>query len=156
MNTPIVFEIAQLLKEKGFDTPTFYYYENEKLIEPYLENGSSTDTEFRVDLSDLQEYFGKWSNKVSAPTIAEIVMWLYEKHGIWISVELCIVGSDEWEYGYKVFYLPKEFENAKRRAIHLATKESFQEGMSSYSGAWHTPTEAYKAAIEYTLKNLIQ
>ena len=128
MNTPVSFELAKLLKEKDFTTPSFHYYKDGKLIEPYLENGSSTDTEFRVDLSDLKEHFNKWSKAISAPTIAEVVMWLYEKHDIWIEVR-------------KSYLLNQFVAVTKNPRIELSAKES--------------PTEAYEAAIEYTLKNLI-
>jgi hypothetical protein len=131
MNTPISFKLAKLLKEKGFNTPTFYYYENEKLVEPYSENGSSTDTEFRVDLSDLKEYFNKWSKRVSTPTIAEVVMWLYEKHGIWIYVK----------QGYKWEWYIETVSN------HPELK--YNDGLED------SPTEAYEAAIEYILNELI-
>ena len=131
MNNPVNFETAKLLKEKGFDIPTFYYYENEKLVEPYLENGSSTDVGFRVDLSDLQEHFNKWSKRISAPTIAEVVMWLYEKHWIWINVRQ---GRSSENFGYRI-----------------QGKESFYE--VNYFRL--TPTEAYEAAIIYTLNNLL-
>ena len=49
MNKEVNFEIAKLLKEKGF-----------RLLPDF---------------------------KSSYPTIAEVVMWLYEKHGVWISVQ---------------------------------------------------------------------
>lgn len=87
--------------------------------------------------------------------ISDVVMWLYEKHSIWITVNRVVLGSDEWGYGYVISYLPKEFEDVKRRCLHLVIKESFKEGIGSYTGAWNTPTEAYEAAIEYCLTNLI-
>jgi hypothetical protein len=151
MNKEVSFPIAKLLKEKNIkiDTEEVLFYRDEvnNIEEHQIKN---RDVIYRADFNYIVD-----ENEYQTYTIGEVVMWLYEKQGVWISVELCIVGSDEWEYGYKVVYLPKEFENAKRRAIYLATKESFQEGMSSYSGAWHTPTEAYEAAIEYTLNNLL-
>lgn len=131
MNTPVNFEIAKLLKEKGYDKPTFYYYENEKLTEPYLENGSSTDVEFRVDLSDLKEHFNKWSKRVSAPTIAEVVMWLYEKHGIWMWVE--------------------KYEN-ESQFVPQIPKANLQKVL----GFFNSPAEAYSEGITYTLENLIK
>lgn len=146
MNTPVSFELAKLLKEKGFDTPTFYYYENEKLVEPYLENGSSTDTEFRVDLSDLKEYFNKWSKTVSAPTVVEVVMWLYEKHGIWISVE-CDCYAELWFSKLSVAS-EKNWDNIDLRHEIISAAKKFPNEHNS-------PTEAYEAAIEYTLNNLI-
>lgn len=147
MTTAVSFELAKLLKEKGFDIPTFYYYEDEKLVEPYLENGSSTDVEFRVDLSDLKEHFNKWSKRISAPTIADVVMWLYEKHRIWTEV------------------YPREFKELNLMWSYTLTKI---ESTYTINGiefpniekpddipTWKSLTEAYEAAIEYTLKNLI-
>jgi len=136
MNTPVSFPVAKLLKEKSFVMPTFYYYENEKLIEPYLENGSSTDTDFRVYLSDLKEHFNKWSkNLVSAPTIADVVMWLYEKHGIWISSDFSEVDES---FTYK---------------IHLINSDNLPRIFTDCG--YNSPTEAYEAAITYTLNNLM-
>lgn len=138
MNTNVNFELAKLLKEKGFDKPTFYYYENEKLTEPYLENGSSTDVDFRVDLSDLKEHFNKWSKRVSAPTIAEVVMWLYEKYGIWISVQpTSVVGVFQF------------------RTYHNNNGVMSQHWNDSMSKNFNSPTEAYEAAIDYVLQKLI-
>lgn len=135
MNTPVSFELAKLLKEKEIYIPAFHYYENEVLKEPYLENGSSTDTEFRVELSDLKEYFNKWSKKISAPTIAEVVMWLYEKHEIWTVVNVNIMESWYFE--------------------HFDLKEKRNAEFKPTDTHYDSPTEAYEAAIEYTLKNLL-
>ena len=69
MNTPVSFELAKLLKEKGFDGNYFHYW-----------NMVNHSGEWKVDTS-IWEYT---DNYIEAPTIAEVVMWLYEKHGIWI------------------------------------------------------------------------
>lgn len=123
MTKPISFELAKLLKGVGFNLPCLYYYENGKLIEPYLENGSSTDTQFRVELSDLEEFYGSWSKRISAPTVAEAVMWLHEKYQIWI-------------------YVSKPDENGW--VIHW-------QGIKSYPALtyFNSPTEAYEAGIRY-------
>lgn len=77
MNTSVNFEIAKLLKEKGFDVKT---------------TGSYVDTTpFSENENDFVEYFfeqnhNEKEHRVSAPTIAEVVMWLYEKHDIYINV----------------------------------------------------------------------
>jgi hypothetical protein len=134
MDKPVSYELAKLLKEKKFDIPTFYYYENEKLVEPYLENGSSTDTDFRVDLSDLKELFNKWSKKVSAPTIAEVVCWIYSKYDIWIEVNLAIY--EDFRYTL--------MKNSNLKILHKMSDANFK-----------TPEEAYESAIEYVLKEVI-
>ena len=110
MNTPINFETAKLLKEKGF----------------------------RI-LSDFES---------SYPTIAEVVMWLYEKHGVWISTK----GDDNKTFKYEL-HVWNWYEPEK----------TFRQGHVSFgNGVWDTdsepfnsPTETYEAAIEYTLNNLI-
>lgn len=68
-------------------------------------------------------------------TIAEVVMWLYKKHGIWVIVshEISDLHQTEWFW--------------------IGVKNG-EETASQYFG-FNTPTEAYEAAIEYTLKNLI-
>ena len=62
--------------------------------------------------------------------IMQVIMWLYEKHGIWISV-LQHTKNSEGKYF-----------------------EAFVNSMT-FSG-YNSPTEAYEVAIEYTLKNLIK
>ncbi len=133
MNTPVSFELAKLLKEKEIYIPAFHYYENEVLKEPYLENGSSTDTEFRVELSDLKEYFNKWSKKISAPTIAEVVMWLYEKHGIWIQV-ISKNTSTQMSFKYEI----KRYE---------------WDGCITDDNLYNSPTEANESGIKHILEN---
>lgn len=131
MNKEVSYKLAVLLKEKGYTTPCFYYYENEKLVEPFLENGSSTDTEFRVWLSDLQEYFNEPSKRISAPTIAEVVMWLYEKYGIWITV------------------IPELFNGVEIKYYSSIYEQGIGEDIEEY---YNSLTEAYEAGIEYILK----
>jgi len=63
-------------------------------------------------------------------------------------------GSDEWCYAFTIDWIPKEFENAKRRCPHLETKRSFfAEG--SYVGGWDTVEEAWNNCFEYIAKHLI-
>jgi hypothetical protein len=75
---------------------------------------------------------------LNIPTVAEVVMWLYEKHGIWIVPEPFV--KQEWEtltYIYKIY------------------KNGYVDTVSRAFLSFNSPTEAYVAAIEYTLKNLI-
>ena len=107
MNTPVKFELAKLLKEKGFDIKIDY------------------------GLSQIL-------NNKPAPTIAEVVMWLYEKHGIWIGVQpTSIVGK----FQFRTYYNNKGVMN--------------QHWNDSMSKQFNSPTEAYEAAITYCLNNLI-
>lgn len=65
------------------------------------------------------------------PTISDVVMWLYEKHHIWIYIKQ----GYKWEW-------------------YIETVSSHPE-LKYNDGLEDSPTEAYEAAIEYTLKNLI-
>ena len=119
MITSVSFYIARLLKEKGFDNELSYYYD---------ENGELL---FDIDFPSLQPT--KLDAYFSAPTIAEVVMWLYEKHGIWVEVYI----DDDSSFGYLVSKITKEGR------VDSPLKRLF-----------NTPTEAYEAAIEYCLVNL--
>lgn len=125
MNTHVNFDISKLLKEKGY---------NELCSKIYLD-GELKDAWKKVNYDDTLP-----SAFYIAPTIADVVMWLYEKHGIWITADAGINGF----YGhYKVnpigtltFYL--------------------KQGWINFEGnPFKTPLEAYSEAILYTLKNLI-
>jgi len=69
----------------------------------------------------------------SYPTIAGVVMWIYENHNIWISVDRYIDSeqSPDYRYGSCIYY-----------DDHY------------YGRGNENPTEAYEAAIFYVL-NLI-
>ena len=111
MNTPVSFELAKLLKEKGFDVN----------CDGYTIHGKMTGV-------------GNSAKQYSAPTIAEVVMWLYDKYGIWISVT-------------------KHTKNGLRCFSPYIDNKSVKE--DAFFNDYDRPTEAYEAAIEHTLKHLI-
>lgn len=124
MNSPVKFELAKLLKEKGF-TSVFTSFSNK-----YFNSlGEYKVVSYNVKIEN-DEY--------EAPIIAEIVMWLYEKHRIWISVIDVSPSHILWEY------------QISRKEVGLIYSSGQYPVKHNYS-----PTEAYEAAIEYTLKNLI-
>lgn len=138
MNTLVSFFIAKLLKNKGFDIPTEYCY---------LPDGSMQFSS--GDEGDYDKYdHNQWDN-YSAPTISEVVMWLYEKHGIWIGVDL----TDNT----KEFYFQPTIWVTKERVY-----DDFEMlDQAKYICKWkewefNSPNEAYQTAIEYTLNNLIK
>lgn len=132
----VSFETAKLAKEKGFKELCFYYYDNKgKLEEPYLENGSSTDVEFRVDLSDLLENHNwKWYNKCSAPTQSLLQKWLREVYGIHINIDFGL------QWGYQL--------------IHIGSSISFSEEFIDGEN-WLSYEEALEAGLQIAL-NLIK
>jgi len=118
--------IAKLLKDKGYNLPCeFYWFEGSTVSIP-------TRTQYRLE-NDWNSY--TTNLRISAPFISDVVDWLLEKHGIWISVSCPdnLIHNDWISYVYKV---------GKFECLYA-------------SHAVNTPTEAYLLAIEYTLKNLI-
>ena len=139
MTEPVNSKIAKLLKEKKFNEPCLSYWK---------------------DLNLEGHRFKDWNNETigdspmhkrnagyySAPTISEVVMWLYKNRGIWIGVKPSYDGI-EW---YSEMFTASEQswnDKDKRHSINTAFRD--------YNSIHNSPTEAYEAAIEYTLNNLI-
>lgn len=116
MNTPVNFELAKLLTEKGYN----------KRSEPYRYNNNG-------ELSLLEG--------LNAPTIAEVVMWLYEKHSLWLLALQTVTGH----FAYKIV------------DVHLNPETPIERPpYKNVDGAdYNTPTEAYEAAIEFVLTTKI-
>lgn len=128
MNIPVSFEFAVMLKEKGF---------NAKVRSMYCEGLLHIDTNSKGNYNDVK-WVRTWRNSsiddtLSAPTISEVVMWLYEKHGIWIEVYI----DDDSTFGYLI----SEIDKDGRYDFPM------QRGFSS-------PKEAYESGIEHVLKTL--
>ena len=70
MNTIVNFEIATLLKQKKFSNKIF--------IENYYNSSGKLFRDMKAHTFDSDVH-------IQAPTIADVVMWIYEKHGIWTS-----------------------------------------------------------------------
>jgi len=125
MNTPVSFKLAKLLKEKGFDLHTFTYYRNS---ETFIHSSAPYECKYNDS-----------KNSLSAPTIAQVLMWLYEKYKIWINSEM--------DYSY-----------SSEKTYHFGKVRFFDENkfIKEYpTKSYDAPIEAYEAAIEYTLTKLI-
>lgn len=127
MDKEVSFKIAKSLKEKGFDG--------------FCNKWEPLDGEFMVF-----EYDDKKCVKI--PSIGKVVMWLYENHNIWIYSfnEDCV----EKTFGYNISLLDEE--ETELYSFDRVAK-------SIYSGVdgtrFKSPTDAYEAAIKYTLINII-
>lgn len=124
MNKPVNFELAKLLKEKGFDVPCIQCYAGERLINKKTGGDIFTGVYRLCTKSKFHKRY------YLAPTISEVVMWLYEKHNIWIEV----VHRTLWGFSIR---------NVKEGVFELERLEC------------NSPTEAYLEAIEYTLEKII-
>ena len=146
MNTEVNYEISKLLKDKGFKGSTHAnwwilykdHHENYKKRLPVDESKvffakNSYDLDLKIQIDEEREH--NVFHVLSAPTIAEVVMWLYEEHEIWTVVNVNIMESWYFE--------------------HFDLKEKRNAEFKPTDTHYDSPTEAYEAAIEYTLKNLL-
>lgn len=134
---PIVsFEVAKLLKEKGFKIHTNYFYTkpNTKMF-GIDEHGRI----YNIKNTPKKLYtFGHYCSTkddyvYSAPTIQMAIEWVFQNFNIWITVLP--------NYNHKFF------------TAYLKNNKSTQNLMEDYE--YLTSQEAYNAALEYCLTNLI-
>ena len=122
----VSFEVAKLLKEKGFDERCTHYYKNEK----YLVDLGYTNINSYTN-SDLVEEF-------AAPTLQMAMKWFREIHKLDIDVSI------EYKNSKKVYYYSILKKTVIRNIDCLHSETNFD----SYE-------EACEAAIKYCLENLI-
>jgi hypothetical protein len=121
----INFEIAKLLKEKGFNKDTY-------TMSMYDENGEAKD----VLLLKAGE------EPVLRPTLQMAVDWLLEVHHYYIQVML-----DSWAYGSRLGYyglIIKTDSNFELMLQDVCDKVFYDK-----------PEDVYNDAIKYILENLI-
>jgi hypothetical protein len=92
------------------------------------------------------------SKEVRFENIADVVMWLYEKHGIWINVCPTII-----EYNYRKDSIGFIYHITKLETYLNYGKMYGSEDVGIFQNSYYfnSPTEAYESAIEYALNNLI-
>lgn len=129
MNNPVSFKIAKLLKEKGLKLNFCkeVYYENPNIEKEFIRIEMIHDWELIED----KEWY-------SAPTIAEVIMWLYEKHGIWVHATMVFKEFSpyiqcDWNY----------------------RQDNIKDVLEFMKQMYNSPTEAYSSAIEYVLNKII-
>jgi hypothetical protein len=129
--TYITFEQAKWLQEKGFDVPTYGYYNGLNFYLGEYKNHSQTtigDTPMHKRLIGY----------VSAPEQWQVVEWLRVNHGIWVSPGIITLnGVAKWFARYfkvvnGLLEIPKDIDDN-----------------------FDTPQEAYSALFDYILKELI-
>jgi len=133
MNKVVDFSIAKLLKEKGFDEQNLTIYQDGEVL---LLRSTISNSQFMT------------SRNYTAPTIAEVIDWLYEKYSIWIVVDW-MNRINPYNSGF-ICHLrgTNKRLNSDNFVVINNTKEPGYE-------VFNSPTEAYEAAIKYCLTNLI-
>lgn len=141
MNKPVSYQIAQLLKEKGFIEPCQYL----RVGGAYRISNESEGDLFNNRIPSTQipnDWF-------LAPTIAEVVIWLLDKYGIFITID--VYSDNRNDYG--------KFKDNWQVMIKQKEKDYYStiqfNSLCNTMSGFNSPTEAYEAAILYTLNNLI-
>lgn len=146
MNLPINLKLAKLLKEKGYNNPCSHYYEHALTSRIDGETGNNTgafgwekgETHFHshyfinniksVDFSNNNWYM------CAAPTIAEVVCWIYSKYQIWVQVS--ILKDDEWHYSIR--------RKDNNWNIEFPTKEKYTSMENAYEKGINVVLNTYK------------
>lgn len=151
MNTIVNFEIAKLLKEKGYDEECDYTYLVAGKYGLIANLNVKPNDIILIDMSK-QKLCNTLKNTIykehvtlgvsnyitSAPTIVDVIMWLYEKHNIWVVVN---VGKPH-NCGIMMY------ANVIKFGLHHKCKYK--------TIFYNTPLEAYSDAIQYVLKDLLK
>ena len=125
MDTLVDYDLAKILKDAGFDVPCREGWVN--YLTPFTGKTGMPDNESDLVLDTLGN-----THLIERSTIAKVIMWLYEKHKIWISVRPFLNEDGDWEFRSYA----KLMRNYKRKEFQLQASD---------------PIKAYIKAIEYVL-----
>lgn len=150
MNTSISFKLAKLLKEKNIVVKSdrkynhFLNKEGEEITDQFIYDFYNGHVPSTIDIA--KSIFAM--STIPAPIISEVVMWLYEIHGIWIGVEL----TDNT----REFYFQPTIWTSKDREYHDEDIIDQAKSICNWKEwRFNSPIEAYEAAIEHNLNKLI-
>lgn len=143
------FEVSKLLRDRGCKQIATSVY----VLDWDLEESPPKDSELRKKINtsttrsfgDFINDIEKYPNYCGKITHSVAIEWIRVNFGIWINVwsdtNLNLI---EWRNSAKWFYVLN---------CDLGECYDLQTGKHKY--LFNSPTEAYEAAIQYTLKNLI-
>ena len=75
----VSFEVAKLLKEKGFDIPCEYFYVDGKLVKSHG---------YDCNWNEGESLYTDYKNECSAPTLQMVMKWLREVHNKYIEISI--------------------------------------------------------------------
>ena len=147
----VSYEIAKLLKEKGFDWECFQYWyeEGNKLIH--------SQSIYPIQNISNPSFFGP-----AAPTLQSARKWLKEKYNILLVVDY-EYECDTTPYFFKIYRLGKygkpervaikgvSYDKDNNATEHIVGYRDWERSKGDYS----TYERAANAAIKYCLENLI-
>jgi len=128
--TYVTFEQARWLKEKGFNVKVISFFDNDILSEPKDRKVDKFTIYNPINWNAIRPHY------YSRPEQWQVVEWLRVNHNIWIEVHGWTnqpVGDEVWKECYQAFI------NGDATNVFI----------------FKTPQEAYSAAFDYVLNNLI-
>lgn len=136
------YEVAKLLKEKGFDEACYSYYMTTKTLHTTFHNRVHVEEEPYFNSGDLDGMYDVEDKSLiedicSAPTHQMTCKWLREVHNLFVEIHVSIDLNGNYHYSYSV--LDKECKFLRK----------------GYTDFDWTYEDAAEAAIKYCLENLI-
>lgn len=110
------FELAKRLREMGFDTLCVAHYDNSGVFHfNQIEEG------FDIDVTDILRSYNSEStyNKVDAPTISDVIDWLFVEHDLHIQTYPDTGVDEHTSFGYTV----TDIYTRERRVLSDDTKD---------------------------------
>lgn len=101
---------------------------------------------------ELIEKLKRFGMGIERHTWQEAFDWFEREHDAYSWIYPEIVGSDEWEYAFKIMYIPFDKSNEKRRSAEFIYFDSFKMGFGTYVGAWHEKRDARAACLEMLIQ----
>ena len=139
----ISFEVAKLLRDKGFDAKCKYYYiQTKEMFEIDTRYHTSLTTQELLDLQSI----GEKEDRYAAPTQAIAMKWLRIEHNIHIEPHIV---RTERSYGYMPNY-----NDLKEVKPHFPFDEFDFSNADKY--ACITYDKACETTRKYCLENLIE
>lgn len=141
----VSFEVAKLLKEKGFNGECNYYYRchDEALIK-YFPNPGTDDNRFHCTKTWIKKHANRnHVEYILAPTHQMARDWLMEEKGIYLDVFIDDDSEMPWTYN-----------------IHKELRDGTTECVCHHHGNYYPLRTGYEEAVEaaliYTLEHLLK
>lgn len=131
----ISFEVAKLLKEKGFDGECDYLYVNGNIVRAQG---------YRCNWNKGETIFADYKNECSAPTLQMAMKWLRKVHKLYVSVIPAVLN---WEH--------QDIQDGWACEVTHLSDLSYDGDYEFFQKKYQTYESACEAAIRYCLENLI-
>lgn len=143
------FEIAKLLKERGFDEPFFFFYRTDDEVK----NIHHACVVKPLSYYQISYYRKCIANEVvNAPTHQMAMKWLRKIHNIFISINLTF---SEDPNKYPPLYYVYVFDTKTGKSLIKYDEINLLVDENKQPRCFEEPEQAIEAALKYSLEKLI-